>query len=66
MISPVCARPSKPTQDGWIARSCPGGAGQPGRQLNGTSPGVSGPDTVAENAGHSGLAGADPGLGAAR
>jgi hypothetical protein len=49
-----------------MARSCPGATGQPGRQLNGTSAAVSGPATVAENAGHSGLAGAGRGLRAAR
>ncbi len=47
-----------------MARSCPGGTGQPGRQLNGTSAAVSGPDTAAENAGHNGPAGAGLGLGA--
>jgi hypothetical protein len=37
MIYPMCARPSNPAQDRRIPRSCPGGTGRPGRQLNGTS-----------------------------
>src|SRR5260370_20878563 len=66
MISPVSARPSKPTYDRWIARSRLGGTGQPGRQLKGTSPGASGPDTVAENGGNSSFVGIGLGLGVAR
>jgi hypothetical protein len=49
----------------WIARRSPGGTGQPGRQLKGRSPGVSGLDTVAENAGAADIAGAGLALGVA-
>src|SRR5579859_3217787 len=51
MISPVCARLSKPMYRRWIARRSRGDTGQPGRQLNGTSRGASGPDTAAVNLG---------------
>ena len=52
MIVPVCGRPSKPTYDSLISRKSLGGTGQPGRQLNRTSAGVSGPEIVAANRGN--------------
>src|ERR1700681_103075 len=51
MIVPVCGRASKPTNDRWISRRSLGGTGQPGRQVKGTSAGVSGPEVVAVNGG---------------